>query len=199
MDLHAIAGRGVIGFCRRKTRGSRRRDEIILSFARGRVDRIGARQFDEAVKLGNPVLDRLEGADRLAERLARYRIVARYFHQRFGAAGLFLLKATEEQLRSQLIQLAVNAAFVLGFWFLLSTTPGKLVINAYIVDAKTLGKPRPWQLVVRYLGYYLSILTLMLGFLWVAFDRRKQGLHDKLAGTVVIRGKPVLNSRQDDA
>ncbi len=117
----------------------------------------------------------------------------------FGADGLFLLNATEEQLRSQLIQLAVNAAFVLGFWFLLSTTPGKLVINAYIVDAKTLGKPRPWQLVVRYLGYYLSILTLMLGFLWVAFDRRKQGLHDKLAGTVVIRGKPVLNSRQDDA
>jgi len=27
----------------------------------------------------------------------------------------------------------------------------------------------------------------LLGLVWVAFDRRKQGWHDKLAGTVVIR------------
>jgi uncharacterized RDD family membrane protein YckC len=26
----------------------------------------------------------------------------------------------------------------------------------------------------------------MLGFIWIAFDKRKQGWHDKLAGTVVI-------------
>jgi uncharacterized RDD family membrane protein YckC len=29
-----------------------------------------------------------------------------------------------------------------------------------------------------------------LGFLWVAFDKRKQGWHDELAGTIVIIGKP---------
>ncbi|MBI4998962.1 MAG: RDD family protein, partial [Rhodocyclales bacterium] len=28
-----------------------------------------------------------------------------------------------------------------------------------------------------------------LGFVWVAFDRRKQGWHDKLAGSVVVRTK----------
>jgi uncharacterized RDD family membrane protein YckC len=29
----------------------------------------------------------------------------------------------------------------------------------------------------------------MLGIIWVAFDKRKQGFHDKLAGTLVVRGK----------
>jgi uncharacterized RDD family membrane protein YckC len=29
----------------------------------------------------------------------------------------------------------------------------------------------------------------MLGIIWVAFDPRKQGWHDKLAGTVVVRPK----------
>jgi uncharacterized RDD family membrane protein YckC len=28
---------------------------------------------------------------------------------------------------------------------------------------------------------------LYLGFLWIAFDRRKQGWHDKIAGTVVVQ------------
>jgi uncharacterized RDD family membrane protein YckC len=30
---------------------------------------------------------------------------------------------------------------------------------------------------------------LFLGIIWVGFDKRKQGWHDKLAGTVVIRNK----------
>jgi uncharacterized RDD family membrane protein YckC len=39
---------------------------------------------------------------------------------------------------------------------------------------------------VRYLGYFVSALPLGLGFFWVAWDKRKQGFHDKLAKTVVI-------------
>jgi uncharacterized RDD family membrane protein YckC len=40
---------------------------------------------------------------------------------------------------------------------------------------------------LRYIGYFVSGLALGIGFLWVAFDSRKQGWHDKIAGTVVIR------------
>ena len=29
-----------------------------------------------------------------------------------------------------------------------------------------------------------------LGFIWIAFDKRKQGWHDKIAGTVVIIREP---------
>lgn len=40
---------------------------------------------------------------------------------------------------------------------------------------------------LRWLGYLLCDLTLDIGYLWAAVDRRKQGLHDKLCGTIVVR------------
>ena len=57
--------------------------------------------------------------------------------------------------------------------------------------------PGTGQWVIRYLAYYLSALVFFLGFLWVAFDRRKQGWHDKIAGTVVVRDRvrPVQSAR----
>jgi len=79
------------------------------------------------------------------------------------------------------------AIAVVLFWIYRQATPGKIAISARIVDARTGGKPSTKQLVVRYLGYYVSTVPLMLGILWVAFDPRKQGWHDKLAGTVVVR------------
>jgi uncharacterized RDD family membrane protein YckC len=41
------------------------------------------------------------------------------------------------------------------------------------------------QAVGRLLGYVVSSI-LYLGFIWILFDERRQGWHDKLAGTVVI-------------
>ena len=64
-----------------------------------------------------------------------------------------------------------------------------MAIAARIVDAKTGGKPSNAQLITRYAGYFLAIIPLFAGLVWVAFDSRKQGWHDKLAGTVVIRPK----------
>jgi uncharacterized RDD family membrane protein YckC len=40
---------------------------------------------------------------------------------------------------------------------------------------------------VRYLAYFVSIIPLFLGVLWVAWDKKKQGWHDKLANTVVVQ------------
>ncbi len=38
----------------------------------------------------------------------------------------------------------------------------------------------------RYFAKILSAIILLIGFLMVAFDKKKQGLHDKLAKTFVI-------------
>ena len=57
---------------------------------------------------------------------------------------------------------------------------------AKIVDAETGGKPSNGMLVARYFAYIVSMLPLMLGFIWIGIDRRKQGFHDKIAGTMVI-------------
>lgn len=76
--------------------------------------------------------------------------------------------------------------YTVGFWILKSATIGKMLVKVKIVDAKT-GKPAsPLQCVIRYLGYIVSALPLCLGFIWVAFDKRKQGWHDKIARTLVV-------------
>lgn len=81
------------------------------------------------------------------------------------------------------------AVAVVVFWIYRSATPGKMMVNAKIVDAKTGGKPSSGQLIGRYLAYYLSTIPLLLGLIWVGFDSRKQGWHDKLAGTLVVKGR----------
>ena len=90
-----------------------------------------------------------------------------------------------------LLQYALLLVVVMLFWIYRSATPGKIMLKARIVDAKSFGLPAKGQLLVRYLGYYVSLFTLGLGFFWVGWDARKQGFHDKLAGTVVIYDEPV--------
>ncbi|HEY6240464.1 MAG TPA: RDD family protein [Burkholderiales bacterium] len=84
-----------------------------------------------------------------------------------------------------LIQVVLPIIAVIVFWRYRGATPGKMLLSAKIVDAETLGAPSTGKLVGRYFAYFLSCI-FMLGFIWIAFDKRKQGWHDKLAGTVVI-------------
>lgn len=79
------------------------------------------------------------------------------------------------------------ALAVILFWMYKSATPGKMAFKMKVVDAKTGGKPSVGQLVGRYFGYFLAALPLFIGIVWVCIDKRKQGWHDKLAGTLVIR------------
>jgi uncharacterized RDD family membrane protein YckC len=81
------------------------------------------------------------------------------------------------------------AIAVVLFWVYRSATPGKLILGMKIVDAKTGGKPSTGQFILRYLGYYVSTIPLFLGLIWVGLDAKKQGWHDKIAGTVVVKGE----------
>ena len=80
---------------------------------------------------------------------------------------------------------------VILLWKYYQATPGKMIFKATIIDAKTGGKPSLRQLIIRYLGYIISTIPLGLGIFWVAFDKKKQGFHDKLANTVVIQPKVI--------
>jgi len=88
-----------------------------------------------------------------------------------------------------MINWLLPAIAVILFWNYRQATPGKMAIRARIVDAKTGGKASTGQLIGRYLAYYVSILPLFLGLIWVGIDKRKQGFHDMLAGTLVVRPK----------
>ena len=88
-----------------------------------------------------------------------------------------------------LISYVAPAVAIIAFWLYRQATPGKMVRSLRVVDATTGGPLSLGQSIGRYFGYYVSTIPLLMGLIWVAFDRRKQGWHDKLAGTVVIRSK----------
>lgn len=88
---------------------------------------------------------------------------------------------------SVLINYGLPFIGVMLFWFYKSATPGKMAIQSIIVDATTGNKPTVKQFIIRYLGYFVSAIPLGIGLLAVGWDKRKQGWHDKLANTVVIK------------
>jgi uncharacterized RDD family membrane protein YckC len=71
------------------------------------------------------------------------------------------------------------------FWTLIGSTPGKYLLGLRIL--RTNGKKISFfRGLVRAFCYYISALLLFMGFIWIIFDKRRQGLHDKIAGTIVI-------------
>ena len=86
------------------------------------------------------------------------------------------------------LNLSITLLYDVCFWMLAGQTPGKSLLGVRIVTVDG-GRVRFWPGVRRWLGYFVSAI-LFLGFLWVLVDNRRQGFHDKLAGTVVIYSWP---------
>lgn len=93
-------------------------------------------------------------------------------------------------------QLATIFGFFIGiffgpFYFTLFTgwdgqTPGKRLLGLRVV--RITGDPVGYgRALLRYIGYFLSFLLVGFGFVMIAFDRNKRGLHDLIAGTCVIK------------
>ena len=97
----------------------------------------------------------------------------------------------------------IGAVYFIGFWAWRGQTLGKMVIGARIVqrDGSPIGLARA---ILRYAGYfvyflamriggavYVPYIILLVGFLIIAFSREKRGLHDLIAGTVVINTRPA--------
>ncbi len=100
----------------------------------------------------------------------------------------FSVAMQSESLASLSLQSLVSAVYTICFWVYFSATPGKMVLGLKVI--KTDGSEVGWkEAVIRYLGYIVSSIPFGLGFLWVAFDKRKQGWHDKMAGTYVVHTK----------
>ena len=86
-----------------------------------------------------------------------------------------------------LLQYVLPFVATIWFWLRFFGTPGKMVAKLKIVDAKTGNKMSLGQAIGRYFAYLPATLPLGLGLIWVGIDKKKQGWHDKLAGTVVVK------------
>jgi uncharacterized RDD family membrane protein YckC len=106
---------------------------------------------------------------------------------------------TEELARLIMIILAlvvillIILSYHIGFWLLAGQTPGQRLMGVRIV--RTNGdRVTFWPALGRFLGYFVSSI-LFLGFLWVLVDDRRQGFHDKIAGTVALYAWPEGKQR----
>jgi uncharacterized RDD family membrane protein YckC len=123
-------------------------------------------------------------------------IVASIFGVEMGYSAA-LGGATPEQIAAtqgnglfNLISIAAGVAYAAGMesssW---QATLGKKALGMVVTDVagNRISLPRA---IGRYFAKILSALILLIGFIMVAFTERKQGLHDMLAGTLVLVGKP---------
>jgi uncharacterized RDD family membrane protein YckC len=75
--------------------------------------------------------------------------------------------------------------FVL-FWSATGQTPGNRLLEIRVCRARGGSPPTPGQALVRFAGLILAAIPLFMGFLPILLDDRRRGLHDMLAGTVVL-------------
>ena len=80
----------------------------------------------------------------------------------------------------------VALAYFAGMWAWKGTTVGGIVLKLHVVRCDS--QPVTFVVaLVRALAAVFSVIVFFLGFLWIAWDLDKQGWHDKIAGTVVVR------------
>jgi uncharacterized RDD family membrane protein YckC len=84
----------------------------------------------------------------------------------------------------------VNIVPLFYFWLftgLAGQTPGKMAVGVRVVNSEG-AKPGLGIAALReILGKFISFCIILLGFIWIAFDGKKQGWHDRIAGTYVVR------------
>jgi len=86
-----------------------------------------------------------------------------------------------------LLRLVISALYFVGFWLLNDgATPGKMALGIKVQMANG-GPIDAGPAVLRWIGYYVSLVILLIGYIMIAFTPQKRGLHDYIAGTVVVK------------
>jgi uncharacterized RDD family membrane protein YckC len=86
-----------------------------------------------------------------------------------------------------LIYLGLGLLYFVLMWGR-GATLGQRALNLRVVDATSGGVLPIRRCVVRYVGFCISAIPLTIGLIWAGVDSRKQGWHDKMARSLVLRG-----------
>jgi uncharacterized RDD family membrane protein YckC len=82
--------------------------------------------------------------------------------------------------------LAWSVGYFVTFWSTTGQTPGSRLMRVTVRGADDGSVIRPRRAALRFAGLILAAIPLLAGFLPILFDERRRGLHDMLAGTVVV-------------
>jgi uncharacterized RDD family membrane protein YckC len=78
-----------------------------------------------------------------------------------------------------------STTWFVAFWSTTGQTPGSRVLRIRVCD-RAGATIAPGRALLRFGALLLAVLPLFAGFLPILFDDRRRGLHDLLAGTVVV-------------
>lgn len=79
-----------------------------------------------------------------------------------------------------------DIGYFVYFWSSSGQTPGKMIMGIKVVSVDG-GPVSVGKAIVRLIGYAISGIVIYLGFLWIIWDKEKQGWHDKIASTYVVK------------
>ncbi|MHB1523461.1 MAG: RDD family protein [Candidatus Dormibacteria bacterium] len=80
-------------------------------------------------------------------------------------------------------------AYFVGFWGSAGRTPGMWIAGVQVVREEDGGRLGFRRSLLRLAGYFVDLTSVGAGFAWAAVDRRRQGWHDKIAGSLVLRSR----------
>lgn len=86
------------------------------------------------------------------------------------------------------LNLVIGIAYFSYMWSQQGATLGQRIFRLRVVDANTGQRITIGKALLRWVGLFVSFLVCFVGVIWVAFDSRKQGWADKIAGTLVLQG-----------
>jgi uncharacterized RDD family membrane protein YckC len=87
----------------------------------------------------------------------------------------------------------LSGLYFVAFWVTRGQTLGMMVAGVKVIRLDGTGVDTG-RAIVRYFGYIISIIPLFLGFIWIAIDAHKQGWHDKMAETYVVKVPPIAEA-----
>ena len=93
-----------------------------------------------------------------------------------------------DQIRGNGLNTLLGLAYSMYFWssYGHGQTIGNRIMKIRVVktDGSELSLTDSF---IRYVGLVLSFICIFIGVIWVAFDANKQGWHDKIASTYVVK------------
>jgi len=122
----------------------------------------------------------------------------------FVVLFIILLITGVDRTNYQAIGSGVDLLFIIAVWLYfalfesssLQATPGKLALGLRVTDdqGRRIGFGRATG---RYFGKIISGLTLCIGYMMAGWTRRKQALHDMMAGCCIVRATGLASLKND--
>ena len=105
-----------------------------------------------------------------------------------GIASNILFAVARDYNGQNLLSTLLSLAYFVCMDVMYGATLGKKALKLRVVDAKT-GANLTWisAILREFVGRLVNSLTLGIGYLWVLWDKDKQGLHDKIGGSYVVK------------